>query len=151
MKETIYHESDIPTPSRLIFDILNLSSALFLHGEDTRVNAIDEKHLDGKARLIYQTVSKILEEVAAAGHRILLDLRTSTPTLGLVSARSRVSKYDVTSCLDFCEIGIPASVLQFLSLEGIKFFVLRPLVLVRCLKVVSSVFRKFRFIFYHCR
>ncbi len=97
MGENIIHKPDSPPSRRVVFDILNLSSALFLH-EGTRVNAVDESHLEGKARLVYQTVSKISEEVAAAGHQILLKLRTPAPTPGLVSLRSRVKSITITHC-----------------------------------------------------
>jgi len=141
------HKPDSPPSRRVVFDILNLSSALFLH-EDIRVSAVDEKHLEGKARLVYQTVSKILEEVAAAGHQILMKLRTPAPTPGLVSLRSRVKSTTIMHCLDFCKFGIAASIIQPLPLEGFKLHLLRFLVLVRCFKMVSSVPSRFRFIFY---
>jgi len=144
-ENTIIHKPDSIPSRRVVFDILNLSSALFLH-KDIRVSAVDEKHLEGKARLVYQTVSKISEEVAAAGHQILLKLRTPTP--GLVSLRSRVKSTTIMPCLDFCKFGIAASIIQSLPLEGFKLHLLRFLVLVRCFKLVSSVSSRFRFIFY---
>jgi hypothetical protein len=138
VENSIIHKPDSPPSRRVVFDILNLSSALFLH-EGIRVSAVDENHLEGKARLVYQTVSKLSQEVAAAGHQILLKLRTPAPTPGLVSLRPRVKSTTIMHCLDFCKFGIAASIIQSLPLESFKFHLLRFLVLVRCFKMVSSV------------
>lgn len=136
-------ETTTPLAQSTVFEILNLSAALFIDGAE--ISGIrDLEALDNQKRVLIETIEKFLEEARSTGLRLLELLRVSTSSLVTQVSSMRQFLVDHHQSVEFCESSTDYFIEHLPPEKSHQVLLIRLFYLVCYIKLASSIVGMFR-------